>query len=156
MSRLVCGVGINDCPGWASNHGDKVNSYELRVYNLWLSMLKRCYKETSLKYDESYRGCIVCDEWKTLSKFAGDIVNIPNYQLWKDNPRSKITLDKDYVTPGGRVYSPQTVGFVTASDSSREVCLRYKGTGKGVYSKEGYEKRSNNPSWRASRLRKHK
>ena len=103
------------------------------MYNLWLSMLRRCYHEGALKNDPTYRGCEVCTEWKTLSLFALDLPKIVNYDLWVNNSNSRVTLDKD-VLGNGRIYDLKSCSFMTSSDSSREVVLRYAGTNEGIHS----------------------
>ena len=124
---LICGVGINDCPGWCAC----TRPYENRVYNIWYSMLTRCYSKKSLERQPTYVGCSVCERWLTLSNFAEDIKSLPNYDLWVQGINN--VLDKDIRVPGNKVYSPQTCMFVTKSQSSSDVLRNHPGA---IHSKE--------------------
>ena len=88
----VFGVGINDAC-----------DCDQSIYKKWISMLKRCYNP---RYEgrRSYIGCEVCDEWKRLS----------NFEKWykENNGRQEWELDKDLLSNGYKVYSPQTCCFV--------------------------------------------
>jgi hypothetical protein len=93
---IVCGIGIND-----------IGQSDIGLFTTWHGMLFRCYDK---KYNSSYSGCEVCDEWKTLSKFA----------VWYyDNHKEGWQLDKD-ILGDGKLYSPKTCCFVP---SEINMCL---------------------------------
>lgn len=97
-NRLVCGVGINDFNGNVKINGKLIKSYEL-----WRSMLSRCYNDDYHKRSPTYIGCTVCEEWLSFS----------NFKEWFDNNyREGYQLDKDILVKGNKVYSPQTCCFV--------------------------------------------
>lgn len=90
---LVFDVGINDIKGL---HGTP-------VYTHWKSMLMRCYSEKFIAKHPAYKGCSVCDEWKRLSAF----------KEWFDKYyQDEYDLEKDIISKGNKVYSPQTCCFV--------------------------------------------
>ena len=153
MNKLVYGVGVNDL-------GYKVQVYEYvtkdggkriqksvflcKYYDVWKSMLKRCYSKKYLEINPSYIGTSVCREWLSATEFKKWMEK----QDWHGK-----CLDKDIILPGNRLYSPDTCAFVlqatnkfvTARDASRGdypigVSL-FKRTGK-------YQAQCGNPSTR--------
>ncbi len=83
------------------------NGKHLKSYNVWSSMIQRCYsKKFHLKYP-TYKDCSVCGEW----------LFYPNFKEWFDEnyyeiDNYKMTLDKDILIKGNKVYSPNTCVFV--------------------------------------------
>ncbi len=150
MKKLVYGVGVNDLPYrtqvWEElpkNGGKRVRKlvFQCEYYAAWTSMLARCYSEKCLERNPSYIGTSVCREWLYATAFRKWM----EQQDWQDK-----CLDKDIITPGNKLYSPETCAFVlqatnkfvTASDAIRGefpigVDL-FKRTGK-------YRARCNNP-----------
>lgn len=61
--RKICGVVVNDCPGWSSK---PLGSYERRVYKLYQNMITRCYNLNYQDKNNTYVGCTVCERWLTL------------------------------------------------------------------------------------------
>ena len=110
--KLVCGVGINDADYVAEKrkriiHENGKQKQKLvwicPFYSRWRVMIQRCY---SVKYQEkfpTYKGCFVCEEWLTFSKFRQWMQN----QDWGGKQ-----LDKDILVPGNKVYSPDTCVFI--------------------------------------------
>ena len=91
--HLICGVGISDLP---HIHGTD-------AYIHWKGMVRRCYDKKSLKTRPTYSDCTVCKEWLRFSVFKG----------WFDkNYIQGYALDKDILSKGNRVYSPDTCCFV--------------------------------------------
>ena len=107
--KLVCGVGIYDLRD-DPNHNTKKMSQGKIVWNCpfyrkWHNILTRCYCESRLQKKPQYRGCSVCEEWKTFS----------NFMAWmKTQPWEGKELDKDILIPGNKVYSPETCVFVSS------------------------------------------
>lgn len=98
VSRLVQGVGINDSKyTW-------VDGQKCPFYSRWQDMLKRCYSASYHKKKPSYIGCYVCDEWLTFSKFKKWM----RTQDWQGKH-----LDKDLISEGNLVYSPDTCLFLS-------------------------------------------
>lgn len=78
-----------------------------KIYNAWLDMLQRCYNPYYLDKCPTYRDCVVCDEWHNFQNFA---------QWYEENyyeiNNQRMCLDKDILSKGNKVYSPQTCVFV--------------------------------------------
>ena len=122
----VCGVGINDMKGkWyccLRKAKTEEQKYQARVYQVWRGMLRRCY--TNLDKHPTYKGCQVCVRWRKFSNFTRDITKIPNYELWLNNSGKKISLDKDILLKGNKLYHPKLVKFVSMAENNREMLKR--------------------------------
>lgn len=101
--KLIYGVGFNDrkYPARMIN-----KNRPTREYDLWRSMISRCYDENSLKDRPTYTDCSVVDEFKSYSYF---------YEWCQDqigfSKTDKINLDKDLIGCG-KVYSPDNCLFL--------------------------------------------
>lgn len=100
---LKCGVGINDADYTVTPVVDG-KRISCPYYTRWGSMLVRCYSEKSQAHRPTYRGVVVCDEWKRFSVFKEWMIK----QDWVGKH-----LDKDIVVTGNKIYSPHTCIFVT-------------------------------------------
>lgn len=64
----VLSVGINDAPYKVIlRKGDKI--FRCPVYDIWYSMIRRCYSSSFQKNNKTYSGCSVCEEWLLFSNF---------------------------------------------------------------------------------------
>lgn len=98
--KLVYGVGINDA------------NYVVRhcpFYKRWKMLLMRCYSEREQEKKPYYKGCKVCEEWLTFTNFRAWMLS----QDWEGKE-----LDKDIITPGNKLYSPENCIFVTQAINS--------------------------------------
>lgn len=93
--------------GYCSDKRKRYSNTEAKSYLTWRNMLKRCYSSEE-KY-KNYRelGVYVCEEWLDYSVF----------EKWFDRnyyeiPGEKMELDKDILTHGNLVYSPENCVFV--------------------------------------------
>lgn len=106
--KLFYGVGIYDLRDDPSYTTKKMVDgkivWRCPFYVKWTNILKRCYSEKWLQQHPSYRGCSVCEEWKTFSNFMAWVKT----QSWEGKD-----LDKDILVPGNKFYSPKTCVFVT-------------------------------------------
>lgn len=106
-SKLTLGRGINnaDYPivKYERINGKKRELWYCPFYRVWRNMLIRCYSDSFLKKQPTYKGCIVCDEWLTFSNFK----NWMEKQDWEGKQ-----LDKDLLFEGNKIYSPETCIFV--------------------------------------------
>lgn len=111
----VYGVG---CLG-EINVKTKVDGVPTREYGLWREMLNRCY---SGKYP-SYANVTVCERWLCYANFLEDLPKIENYDWWLENPNQRIAMDKDLKQQGieNKVYSLETVKFISQSENAKEV-----------------------------------
>ena len=93
-----------------------------RRFILWHNMLARCYMTNKGKqYFKGYKGVTVCERWHNFQNFCNDLPALHGYALWKNNP-GEYELDKDY--SHRRIYSPDTVSFISTSDNAHEARLR--------------------------------
>ena len=78
MSKLVCGVGVNDL-GYRTHvyeyvtkdGGERVRKpvFVCKYYETWKRMLERCYSKKLLESRPSYIGTSVCSEWLSATAF---------------------------------------------------------------------------------------
>lgn len=78
-----------------------------RVYATWHDMLKRCYDENFHKKHPTYKDCKVCENWLNFQNFAKWY-----YKNYYQIDGERMTLDKDILIKGNKVYSPDTCVFV--------------------------------------------
>lgn len=72
------------------------------AYNIWRSVIQRCYSKRHQEKFPSYVGCSVTTNWHNFQNFA---------EWYEDNYKSHMEgwhLDKDFLIRGNRVYSPET------------------------------------------------
>ena len=103
MKKLIYGVGLNDSkePVTSLINGKRVIS---KYYDLWNSMIQRCYSEKEKEKWPTYKDCYVCDDWLIFS----------NFKSWmKKQEWHGLHLDKDLLFKGNKVYSPETCIFVS-------------------------------------------
>ncbi len=101
--RTVFGVGINDAKYMVAMNIDGKRLL-CPFYRKWQNMLQRCYDRIFHLKQPSYAECTVCDEWLTFSNFKGWMKS----HDWEDKE-----LDKDLLSQGNKVYSPETCIFIT-------------------------------------------
>ena len=101
----VCGVGI-----LGTKYLSAVNGVLTKEYDLWHSMLRRCYSDSSKKKCPTYIGCEVSAKFKSFEYFY-EWCNkqIGFYNQGNENP---FHLDKDLLIKGNKVYSESTCVFL--------------------------------------------
>ena len=98
-----------------------INGVQTKEYELWKSMLRRCYSDKYQKKYPTYEGCEVSDKFKSYEHFY----EWCNKQIGFDN--DGFHLDKDLLIKGNKVYSEDSCVFIpqeintllTKSTSSR-------------------------------------
>lgn len=115
MSKLNNYGFFNDCKTkYKDEHG------ETKVYNwyiCWYNMVMRCYNPDNKKYKYyGAKGVTIEDYFRKSSNFK------EFYE--KNNPNEDLVMDKDL--KGGKIYSRETITFITKPDNSREMQLRQK------------------------------
>ena len=98
FSKSVYGVGFLG----VGEHKSVISGRESKVYKIWASILQRCYSESWVSANPTYKGCTVCKKWHNFQNFAEWYTNHEHYGLGYH-------LDKDLFSPkGSKVYSPET------------------------------------------------
>ena len=87
------------------------NGKETKCHKVWESMLQRCYDPKYQETHPTYKGCIVCKEWHNFQVFAEWYYE--HYYELESN--EMMTLDKDILHKGNKVYSPNTCVLVPVS-----------------------------------------
>jgi len=106
--KLIDGIGVNDSD-YVTQPMIDGKLVRCKFYRAWSDMVSRCY---SPKYQErraTYKGCTVCDEWLIFTSF----------KRWMENQNyEEKQLDKDILSFGNKVYSPETCIFVSGQVNS--------------------------------------
>ena len=100
-SSSVHGVGI-----LGARHPSTINGRNTKEYEIWYSMLSRCYNDAYKKHRPTYEGCEVSDNFKYYEYFyewCQSQVGFGN-QGWH--------LDKDLLVKGNKVYSEDSCVFI--------------------------------------------
>ena len=101
--RRVYGVGFMGIGEYSSKENGKIT----KCYEVWHSMLQRCYYDKFQDRKPTYKGCEVCESWHNFQTFAEWYEN--NYY---EIPGKVMSLDKDILVKGNKIYSPNTCVFV--------------------------------------------
>ena len=115
-SPSVFGVGVV-----GTKYPSMINGVQTKEYELWKSMLRRCYSDKYQNKQPTYEGCQVSDKFKSYEYFY----EWCNKQIGFDN--DGFHLDKDLLIKGNKVYSEDSCVFIpqeintllTKSTSSR-------------------------------------
>ena len=141
MKELVYGVGVNDL-GYRTQvweelpkDGDKrvlKPVFRCKYYEVWTSMLRRCYSKKYLESCPSYIGTSVCSEWLSATAFKKWM----EQQYWQGK-----CLDKDIVVPKSELYSPETCAFVLQATNkfvtARDACRGEYPVGVSLHKRTG-------------------
>ena len=84
---------------------------DIKAYALWQKMLGRAYSEGYHNLRPTYRDVTVCDEWLNFQNFAKWFYSQKYSQAVDDKMRT-YELDKDILSVGNKMYSPNTCCFV--------------------------------------------
>lgn len=117
--KLVYSVGINDASYVVKPTVDGVQ-VRCPYYDVWSSMVRRCY---SLKWQDkypNYKVFKVCKEWLTFTNFKTWM----EQQCWQNSQ-----LSKDVINPNSKVYSPENCVFV---EGNVHKLLNYRSSARGT------------------------
>ena len=83
------------------------NGKQMKYYETWKGMLRRCYSNKYHKKEPTYKNCEVYEEWLLFS----------NFKKWYDENYYQIDndlmcLDKDILHKGNKIYNPNDCVFV--------------------------------------------
>ena len=104
-SPSVYGIGVV-----GTKYPSRVNGVTTKEYDLWHSMLVRCYSDNFKKKNLTYEGCEVGDNFKSYEYFYEWCQNQIGFSnQGNENP---FHLDKDLLIKGNKVYSESTCVFL--------------------------------------------
>lgn len=100
---IVYGVGINDSDSSVVYYDSDGRKRNEKAYEVWVSILKRCYSQKYRQKFPTYDGCTIHDSWKYYK----------NFKSWfEENYINNYHLDKDFLIEGNKVYGPTTCIFI--------------------------------------------
>lgn len=101
-----------------TNHGLATISNRHPLYNLWASVIQRCYyKKHASFHNYGAMGVTVCEEWKKDFKPFYDWAIENGWQRGLDLDKDK--LYKQKFGTDGKIYCPEYCCFVTRKENSR-------------------------------------
>lgn len=111
-NTLVYGVGVNDAD-YAVTRSEVVDGKRKTIwcpfYKVWVNMMKRCYNEKSQVAMPTYKKASVAAVWHRFSAF----------KAWMEKQYYVgLELDKELLSNGGKVYSPETCCFISRKVNS--------------------------------------
>ena len=107
----VYGIGV-----LGTKYPSRVNGVLTKEYDLWKSMLRRCYNDGFKNKRPTYEGCGVSDKFRSYEYFY----EWCNEQIGFDNDSNgnPFQLDKDLLVKGNKVYSESTCVFIPSEINS--------------------------------------
>ena len=121
----VYGYGYLGLMSDGSKPKTKENGKMTREYEVWKNMIMRVYCPKWHETHPSYKGTILEECLHCYAYFLEYVIrDIPNYEYWLKHPNEGVALDKDVRGNGSKVYSRDTLMFVTQSENSRESVKR--------------------------------
>ena len=106
MSKLVYGVGFND-----KTRPAKVDGKIVKEYDLWQSMLSRCFSEKYQTRYPTYKGCNVSDNFLNYTFFYDWCQEQTGFGKVDEKGRYW-ELEKDLLFTGNKTYSETNCVFV--------------------------------------------
>ncbi len=112
MGKLVYGVGISEAGEFKRTAYIDGKKIATKQYDLWYSMIQRCYSEKFQQRCPTYAGCSVSEDFKYFQKFAKWCQKQVGFGLYG------YQLDKDILFRGNKQYSETSCVFVPLSINS--------------------------------------
>ena len=121
VKATVHGVGFNDVQFQMWVDGKIVWQYQL-----WKSMMGRCFDAKYKQHRPTYEDVTCCDEWLSFANFFEWVNKEVRY---KGKPVGSV-LDKDILVKGNKIYSPEACSFVPTAVN---LLLNDHGAARGIY-----------------------
>lgn len=102
------GVGVIGSKYLVSN-----NCKNTKEYDMWHSMLQRCYDEEYKEKRPAYKCVTCCKEWWIFENYYEWLHSQDNFDKWFNGKRWAV--DKDILVKGNKIYSPETCCLVPQS-----------------------------------------
>jgi hypothetical protein len=118
---LVYGVGINDAPYVTTYMAPNGSRLFCPYFQVWRSMIQRCYYTKYHLTRPTYQGCSVESSWHLFTTFRAWM----EQQDWQGK-----VLDKDLLKYGNRIYAPDTCVFLP---QHLNALLTLRGNARGLY-----------------------
>lgn len=106
---VVHGVGCVGFGIYRATTKNGNNSNKTKAYMKWNAMMERCYSDKLHARNPCYKDCEVCEEWQNFQNFAE--------WYYENCPDQSMDLDKDLITPGNRIYSPEKCSFISSKQN---------------------------------------
>ena len=92
-----------------------------RLYNIWRTMISRCYNPNSCEYHNyGAKGVLVCERWHCYKNFLDDAKLLDGYELFLNSEKLKsVHLEKDILSKDSKIYSPETCCWAAAGVNER-------------------------------------
>ena len=103
VKATVFGVGYNDV-----DFKIKFGGVVVWQYLVWRAMLGRCFSEVCKAKQPAYRDVSCCDTWL----YFGNFLEWANKEVGYSGKPIGMQLDKDILTSGNKIYSPENCCFV--------------------------------------------
>lgn len=98
---------------------NKQNKLYIKVYGLWKNMMDRCYKESHPRYFQyGGMGYYVENRWHSFDNFVEDVDKIQGFNL-ESFLNGELTLDKDHLKHGNKIYSLSTCCFISRKENNK-------------------------------------
>lgn len=115
MRRSVFGVGYHGVGKHDRFLGKRIRS---KCYSRWMGILNRCYNEKCENYYMyGGSGVRVCEEWHNFQNFA-EWYTTECKKNNVDRENNNLHIDKDILSCGDKIYSPETCCLVTLSENN--------------------------------------
>ena len=122
--QSVYGIGVS-----GTKYQPTISGRNTKEYNLWKSMLRRCYSDAYQKKQPTYEGCEVSENFKSYEYFHEWCNKQIGFGV------NGFELDKDLLIKGNKLYSEDSCVFIPA-DVNLVLTKRTASRGKhliGVY-----------------------
>lgn len=90
-----------------------VNHKQIKEYEAWCNMLRRCYSENEKQKYPKYKDSFCCNEWLLFENFYEWLHSQANFNKWLTG--NKWAIDKDILVKGNKMYSPETCSLVPSN-----------------------------------------
>lgn len=86
------------------------NCKNTKEYDMWHSMLQRCYDKEYKEKRPAYKYVTCCEEWLLFENYYEWLHSQDNFDKWYNGKRWAV--DKDILFKGNKIYSPKTCCLV--------------------------------------------